>query len=293
MTRRQQLTALAVAVVLTMLGLAAAAPTATAHGSGGPGSTVQVGFDLSELTLTPTPCGAGSVSVTMTNIGKKAVFGTAMVDGDDLDVSAQDIVSYLPAGYTYHAQLLIAAPTRDQVGKHTVTVTSGKSRAELTVTVDDSRIGDNLARYATAAASSTYGGRPACGALDGNTNTDEWSNGVGWSDNTNNVFPDWWAMTFDQPQSINTIVLNTVNNDALPAKTQGLRDWDIQVPAEGSDDPDPNDDDDWRTVASVRDSVAGQVTSTFDTESTSAVRILCLGANGHYSRILELAAYNR
>ena len=129
--------------------------------------------------------------------------------------------------------------------------------------------------------------------MDGNADTDEWSNGVGWSDNTNNVYPDWWQATFADPVTVSKVVLYTVDSAALPAATEGLRDWDIQVPVDGSDDPDPNTDSDWRTVASVRDNVAGEVTSTFDAETTTAVRILCVGANGHYSRILELAAYNR
>lgn len=288
MTRRIAMTALLLAAVLTTWGLVTTTPTASARGTA---HGIQVGFDATELTLAPTPCGTGVVNVTMTNNSKKPVFATAMIDSAGLEVTAQDIVSYIPAGYTYSEPMQIVSPTEDQIGKHTITVSSGKSQAELTVTVDDSGIGDNLARSATATASSIYGGRPACGALDGNTDSDAWSAGIGWSDGTNNVFPDWWAMTFDEPQTINTIVLDTVDSEALPAKTQGLRDWDIQVPT--SEDADPADPDAWRTVATVRDNVVGQVTSTFDAVETTAVRIECLGANGHYSRIVESAAYNR
>lgn len=279
--------ALLLAFVLVSAGLIRFAPTATAQDL----ATVQVGIEESDLKLTPTPCGAGLFVVTMTNDGDEPIFGTADVDGDGLDVSAQDIVSYLPAGYTYRAPVQIVAPSEDQLGDHTITVDSGDSHAELPVTVDDSAIGDNLARSAVPTSSTSYPGRTPCGALDGNTDSDSWDSGVGWSDNTNNAFPDWWAMTFDEPQTINTVVLDTVDSAALPAETQGLRDWDIQVPK--SEGADPADADAWKTVASVRDNVAAQVTSEFDAEKTTAVRVACIGANGHYSRILELSAYNR
>lgn len=258
------------AVVLTSTGLPARAQ---------PG-TVEVSTDVRAVTVQPVPCGAGSFLVELTNTGSKAVWADARIAADGLELSANIVSSYLPPGHTFTEQVMVNTGTDDAGGERTIVLTAGESRTEVTVTVDDSGIGDNLARRGTPTASSVYGGRPPCGAIDGRTD-DDWSLGVGWSDGTNNVFPDWWQLDFDEPTTISQIVLRTVDSPALPARTQGLRDWDIQIP----------DGDGWRTIASVRGNEVGAVTSDFDAVTTESVRVLCRGANGHYSRILELEAY--
>ncbi len=258
------------AAVLTWTGLPARAQF----------GTVEVSTDVDAVAVQPVPCGAGSFLVELTNTGNKAVWADALIDANGLDLSADIVSTYLPPGHTFTELVSVNVGSDDEVGERTIVLTAGESRTEVTVTVDDSGIGDNLARRGTPTASSSYGGRPPCGAIDGRTD-DDWSLGVGWSDGTNNVFPDWWQLDFDEPTTISQIVLRTVDSEALPAHTQGLRDWDIQVP----------DGDGWRTVASVRDNEVGSVTSDFDAVTTESVRVLCLGANGHYSRILELEAY--
>ncbi|HIT76123.1 MAG TPA: discoidin domain-containing protein [Candidatus Avipropionibacterium avicola] len=264
--------------VLVLAGALLLGPTMSTQAA--PTSDVVVTTDVDAVAVTPVPCGNGSFLVRLTNEGSKAVFADALVEAaEGLELSADIVSTYLPPGYTFVEQVKITPP--EEPGDYPVAISVGESRTEVMVTVDDSTIGDNLARLGVPAGSTSYNGRPPCGAIDGNTDSDQWSFGVGWSDNTNNVFPDWWTVEWDEPVTVSRVVLTTVDSEALPAATQGMRDWDIQV----------RDGDDWRTVASVRDNVEGSVTSEFDPVTTSAMRVLCIGANGHYSRILEFEAY--
>jgi hypothetical protein len=143
--------------------------------------------------------------------------------------------------------------------------------------------GSNVALGEQAAASSTHGNFALCGAVDGDSDSNHWDTLTGWNDGTRGVFPDTYDVALFEPTKINRVELYTLDTAQWPAATNGLRDWDVQVRSGAGD---------WRTVAQVRDSVAGHVTATFDPIQADAVRILCLAGNGNtYSRIVELEVY--
>lgn len=240
---------------------------------------VVVTADVDTVRLAPVPCALGRFVLSLTNTGDKPAYATALVDAGDLEVVPRVVASYLPPGHTFSETVTINPP--DVEGEFPITLTAGNSRQDVIVVVDDHDLGDNLARRATATASSSYPGRPACGAIDGNTDSEAWSDGVGWSDATQGVFPDWWAMTFSEPTEISSVTMYTLDSAELPAPEQGLRAWDIQVP----------DGEDWRTIASVRDNTDGIVTTEFPAVTVTGMRILGLEGNGDYSRIVELEAY--
>lgn len=253
----------------------------TALAGQGTSNPMEVSVDVTEVSISPSPCSVGAVNVAMTNTGSEPIYGDTLVQSDDLDLSSHIISSYLPAGYTFVERVQIRATEETDPGDHEITVTSGDSVATVVVHVTDGDFGDNVARTGAPSASSTYAGRPPCGAIDGNTDSEQWSAGVGWSDRTNAEFPDWWQVDFAEPTEVARVDLYTLDSAALPADTQGLSDWEIQVP----------DGDAWRTVATVTGNTAGMVSTTFPSETTTSIRILCTAANGSYSRIVELEAY--
>lgn len=282
-TRDRQLRQRATALILGLgLLLVISMTPATAMADSSEHDAVEVGADVSELDLSPTPCSVARVNVSMTNTGSDPTYADALVDDGGLDVSAHIISSWLPSGYTFTEELQIRTTAETVPGDHEVIVRSGESIATVTVRVIESDVGGNVARTGFPSASSTYGGRPPCGAIDGNRDSEQWDAGIGWSDSTNAEFPDWWQVDFAEPTDIAQIDLHTVNSVALPAAEQGLSDWEIQVP----------DGENWRTVATVTGNTEGMATSTFAAETTMSVRILCTAANGSYSRIVELEAYS-
>lgn len=280
--RDRQLRQRATALILGLgLLLVISMTPATAVAAASEHDVVEVGTDVSELDLSPTPCSVARVNVSMTNTGGDAIYADALVDDGGLDVSAHIISSWLPGGYTFTEELQIRTSAETVPGDHEVIVRSGESVATVTVHVIESDFGGNVARTGVPSASSTYSGRPPCGAVDGNTDSEQWSAGIGWSDSTNAEFPDWWQVEFAEPTDIARVALHTLDSAALPAGKEGLRDWQIQVPAA----------DGWRTVATVSGNTSGMVSSTFANESTTAIRVLCTEANGNFSRIVELEAY--
>ncbi|QNE19459.1 discoidin domain-containing protein [Kribbella qitaiheensis] len=124
---------------------------------------------------------------------------------------------------------------------------------------------------------------PACGAVDGDRDSEHWAKSTGWNDATKGNFPDWLQLTFDQPETAGRVNLYTLNSKQYPAASYGLKDWDIQAKVGGA----------WQTVASVRNNQSGLTSTTFTPTTTTALRVLTLTSNEGptYSRIVELEAY--
>ncbi|MBO0828297.1 MAG: hypothetical protein J2P24_11010 [Streptosporangiales bacterium] len=270
---------LCASLVLTLAGMLLAGGAAV---QAAPAQQVSVATDVDHVDIFNAPCSVGRMTVSLTNDGRKAIYADAFLDADGLDLTTDVISTYLPAGYTYTQQIQVSAPDSTDAGDHTVTVQSGSSRRTVAVHVGDLTTNPNIARRGHPTASRTYPGRPPCGAIDGNKDSEAWAQGVGWSDNTPGVYPDWWQETFDSPVTVSRVDVYSLDSVAIPASREGLRDWDIQV-ADGSGG--------WRTVASVRGSTAPMVSSTFPTETTTGIRISILQANASFSRVLELEAY--
>lgn len=268
---------LSISLVLALTAVVFAAPTQAA-----PAPEISVSTDVDHLDILNAPCSGGKITVSLTNNGKKPTYADALLDAPDLDLTSRMISTYLPAGYTYTEQVQVHAPLTTGTGNHTVTVQSGSSQRTVGVQVDDVTTNPDIARRGLPTASSTYAGRPPCGAIDGNKDSEAWSQGVGWGDNTSGVFPDWWQETFASPVTISRVDVYSLDSVAIPAAKEGLRDWDVQV-SDGSGG--------WRTVASVRENTEPMVSSTFPAETTTGLRILILKTNKNLSRMLEVEAY--
>jgi hypothetical protein len=255
------------------------------HGPGGePRATVQLAATPESVQLVPLPCFSANVQIAMTNPGRDAVFADATVEAEDgLQANRGAFSSYLPAGYTAGAPVALTAPRTTNPGDYEVRVESGRARLTVPVTVAQPPAkgpGDNLAYGEQATASSTHGNFDVCGAVDGNSNSEEWDTLTGWNDGTSRVFPDTYAVQLAQPSQIDRVKLFTLDSRRYPAARYGLRDWDVQVRAAGGE---------WRTVAEVRGNSVGVVESTFDPVTADAVQIVGLSSNsGDYSRIVEL-----
>ncbi|GAB3945499.1 hypothetical protein GCM10027614_37400 [Micromonospora vulcania] len=200
-----------------------------------------------------------------------------------LQLSRNLVSSYLPAGYTLKVPITVTAPRDTPPGRYAVTVRSGERRLSVPVEVVPGPVDTtgNLARYVPVTASSEnlplY---PACGAVDGDRDSNHWATTTGWNDANKGSFPDWLQVTFDRPETVGRVDLYTLDSTKYPAARYGLRDWDVQVRVGES----------WQTVAQVRGNVAGLVSSTFTPVTATAFRILTLASNetAGYSRVVEL-----
>ncbi|HVX46207.1 MAG TPA: hypothetical protein VHC49_20110 [Mycobacteriales bacterium] len=277
-------------LVVLVLGLLAVPATAiaAASGRGQARPAVSVGTDPATLSIATGQCAGASFTVTMTNNAKQAVYADATLSAPKaLSLQRNLISTYLPAGYTRKIDVPLTSPLGTEPGTYPVTITSSGSTATLPVTVATTTPdpNGNLARSTSAIkVSSVHAGYPACGAVDGDADSDHWATSTGWNDGTSGVWPDWFELDWASPQTVGRVVLDTLNSAKYPAAKYGLKDWDIQV----------RDGDSWRTVTSVRGNTAGHVTTTFTPVSTTALRVNLLVGNGadDYSRIVELAAYS-
>lgn len=268
---------LALALVLVLPTGAGAEPgPAAARG-------LTVATDVSELTVAPLPCAKQRFTLLFTNNGSKAVYGDAWLTAPaPLTLSRTLVTSYLPAGYTLRVPITVTAPTGAAPGDRAITITAGASEAKVQAHVAMPDLGGNLAREATVTASSQHGSYPACGAADGNRNSDDWGTTTGWNDSSSGIWPDWIGFALPQATTISKVDVYTLDSAKYPAARYGLSEWNVQV----------RDGDTWRTVDEIRGNTVGRVTSTFDPVSTDAVRILCLANNnGDYSRLIEVEIY--
>lgn len=144
---------------------------------------------------------------------------------------------------------------------------------------------DNLAKLATASASSTHSKFSVAsvndGSIAGQSDYAIWNAGNGWNDANKSVWPDTLTLTWNDPVTLKQATVYTVDNATNPAKTYGLRDYDVQALVDGS----------WTTLAQVRGSTQGTVVSDFPAVTTSALRLLVTDSNDHgYSRVVEFQA---
>lgn len=145
---------------------------------------------------------------------------------------------------------------------------------------------DNLARIATASASSTHSRFSVSaindGSIAGQSDYAVWNAGNGWNDANKATWPDDVALTWDAPVTLSRVRAFTVDNGTNSAAEYGLRDYDIQALLDGK----------WATVTEVRGNVDATVESTFAPVTTTALRLRITDTNDHgYSRVVELEAY--
>ena len=146
----------------------------------------------------------------------------------------------------------------------------------------------------TAVASSIYvnGNYSPAGAIDGDRKGLNWGNGGGWSDNSRDVWPDWFRVDFNRSRRIHEIRVYTLQNDftnpqeptpEMIASDNGLLDFDVQT-WDGSQ---------WVTIpgGSVTDNDRVMRVFTFPDVTTTNIRIYVTNARNHFSRIVEVEAF--
>jgi hypothetical protein len=281
------------AVLVASLALLVA-PTAANAGASGhgkpprePGIEVSVADDSAGLNIATGQCGGAPITVRLTNPGEQAVYADATLSAPDaVDLQRTVISTYLPAGYTARVPVPVTAPLDTDPGSYPVTVSAGRSTAtaSINVTATAPDPSGNLARTASKInASSVHSGNPICGAVDGDTDSAHWGTTTGWNDGNSTIWPDWFELRWDDPQTVGRVTLHTLNSTKYPAARYGLKDWDVQTFADGR----------WKTIATVRGNTEGVVDTTFEPVRTDALRVLLLAGNGSndYSRIVELQAF--
>jgi hypothetical protein len=252
-------------------------------------SDVAVSVAPEQLSVVGLPCFPATLNLTMTNTSSKDRYADLTLDPTGpLQLSRTLFSSWLPAldpDQPVSAPVEVRVPRDTKPGSYKIGVEVDRNRLTVPVTVNPlppKGPGDNLALGEQATASSTHGNFTLCGALDGDKDSEDWDTLTGWNDGTRAVFPDTYDVALSTPATVNRVELYTLDSAKYPAKTNGLRDWDVQAKVGET----------WQTVAQVRGNTAGHVTSTFDAVQADAVRILCLDGNDHtYSRIVELEVY--
>lgn len=277
----------AVAATALLLALGSVAPAAAAGHKSAPAQKLTLASDVDDVTVDPVPCAVQGFQLQFGNAGDAAVYADAFIDAPaPLTVSRALVSSYLPAGYTLKVQIAVSAPKTTAPGAYTITVHAGDQQLSVPVQVEPAPVNDtgDLVRYQQVTASTeNLPNYPACGAVDGDRDSGHWGTTTGWNDATKGTFPDWLQVTFDQPVPVGRVDLYTLDSAKYPANRYGLSAWDVELQVDGA----------WQTVAQVRDNTVGKVSSTFATQTATALRVLTLASNEGvtYSRVVELEAY--
>jgi hypothetical protein len=239
------------------------------------------------LQVLAAPCGGRPLDITIGNTSTAGAYVDLFITPESPLRTTHDLIStYVPPQDQVVVRTQVSAPAEAVGGTYSVVARAGargpSDSTEVTLVERPKGSDRNLAYGGPVSASSTHGNFTACGAVDGNADSNDWSVTTGWNDATSRVFPDWLRVTFAQPESVSRVVMYTLDSTRYPARSVGLRDWDVQV----------LDGTEWRTVAAVRGNVLGTVTSTFEPVTTDSVRILSSASNdANYSRIVELEIY--
>ncbi|MFI6516396.1 discoidin domain-containing protein [Spirillospora sp. NPDC050679] len=230
-------------------------------------------------------CRNGWLTVGLRNGGARPVYGDLTAEAGPLKVSRPVLSTYLPASYEARTQLRITAPPATRPGTYTLRLRSGGQRLAVPVTVAAPGPGkDNLAcgRPVTASSSDPSGRYPAASVTDGNLNGEEFGVGNGWNDGTASRWPDTVDVALAAARPVGRVVLHTLDSDRYDVARYGLRDWDVQVRADGV----------WTTVARSRANASARVEHTFAPVAADAVRVVALGSNdGRFARIIELEVF--
>ncbi|MFI0353188.1 discoidin domain-containing protein [Actinomadura sp. 9N407] len=283
----RKLIALLAVSFTAVAGVAVYGGTASAarQGRGPVTMTVQSGT----LDVLAAPCGGRPLLVDLTNPGSEGAYVDVFITPERPLVTSHDVIStYVPPNDNVVLRAQVSAPLGSAGGTHGVSLRLGprgpRQQAAVTVTPKPSGPGADLALGGPVSASSTHGNFSVCGAVDGNTDSEDWSTRTGWNDGTRTVFPDTYTVEFGGPRPIDRIVLYTLDSARYPAARNGLKDFDVQTLGSGGE---------WTTVSSVRGNTTGRVEISPDpVVTTASVRIVALASNsGDYSRIIELEVY--
>ena len=221
------------------------------------------------------PGGTSEVTIAIANARDDAFEGTVSVpppDGWWVEPASRPVALDAAVGAQQDVVFTITAPAEPTNGIITYVV---ESQDTVVATGTIPLAGANLARTATATASSTHPNWRPDGAIDGVRSQGAWPD-TGWNDGTSGSFPDWFQLTWPEAQVVDTVELVTRPTG------RGVTDYDVQV-LTGSD---------WTTVAAVRGNTAEVIRTRFPAVTATALRIhITASASGDYSRIVELEVY--
>lgn len=144
----------------------------------------------------------------------------------------------------------------------------------------------NAAPSAIVTAQSTAVGYDKQTLVDGVTSSDNFGpGGQGWMDNTPNIYPDTIALQFSSTLTLTQALISTVNSAGMPTHEWGVKDYDLQYLRIGGN---PSTENDWLTLASVRDNTQGTNIHSFNVQ-TDQMRVKVLGSNAAdgQSRLVE------
>lgn len=283
----RKIIALLAASLTAVAGAAAYGGTASAAGEGRGSVTMTV--QSGTLDVLAAPCGGRPLVIDLANSGSEGEYVDVFITPERPLLTSHDVIStYVPPSRSIVVRAQVSAPLGSAGGTHDVSLRLGPrgsaQQAAVTVTPKPSGPGADLALGGPVSASSTHGNFNVCGAVDANTNSEDWSTRTGWNDGTRAVFPDTYTVEFGGPQPIDRVVLHTLDSARYPAARYGLKDFDVQTLGSGGE---------WTTVSSIRGNTAGRVEIPLDpVVSTASVRVVALASNsGDYSRIVELEVY--
>lgn len=275
-----------VLVSATALGLLTAVVSTAARPDRDP---VRLSATPERVSVVGLPCLPSSFQAGMTNVSTADLYADLeLTPSGPVTIDRRVLSSWLPAwepDHTVNTRVGVTVPRDAAPGVYDVELTTAD--AAVTVPVEVLPLpakgpADNLVLGEQAAPSSTHANFEACGAVDGNTNSDDWDTLTGWNDATSGVFPDTYDVALAEAATVGRIETWTLDSTRYPAARYGLRDFDMQVRVDGA----------WVTVHEVRGNVVGRVTSTFAPVTADAVRIVGLASNNRdYSRLIEVQAF--
>jgi len=259
------------------------------------------------FSLSPAP---GSVSVAQGSQGMSTI--TAAVSGG-FNSAVSLSASGQPTGVTVNfspnpiaapgsgtSTMTLAAAANTATGTYTITVTGsggGLTRTTtVTLTVTASTGGSIdvalAANGGVASASSTYSASyPVSAINNGDRAGLNWGNGGGWNDGTFNVWPDWVQINFSSPQTIDHVIVYTLQDnyanpfdppDNLTFTLYGVTAFQVQG-WNGSA---------WVNLgAAVSGNNLVKRTVAFPAYTTSQIRVYITNALDGFSRLTEVEAW--
>lgn len=148
-----------------------------------------------------------------------------------------------------------------------------------TFLVDDIEVikkGDNLARSATASATASAGVKSPDKAVDGIR--DAWSGWEASSENPESPVPQSLDLSWNTAQSLNNVVLYTINNESYALRGYTIQYWDGTT---------------FQDLAIVSGNTSPYISTYFNTVTTTKIRVRCTNpdiGSAHY-RIDEIEVY--
>ncbi len=272
--------------------------------SNGPSSSTPLSQVVNNATGTTTGVvSSANPSTTGANVTFTATVSGAAPTGS---VSFSDGASTLCAavafsGGTTNARTAACSTSSLASGSHSIVATysgdannQGSASTPLAQVVNGGSGGSTNVALASnggvASASSFYAGFEPSGAINNERTGASWGAGAGWNDSTPYVFPDWLQVNFNGAQTINRVVVYTLqdnyNSPVEPSDTMtfslyGITDFTVQG-WNGSA---------WITLATVSGNNLVKRTVNFTATTTDRIRINVTNALGGFSRIVEVEAW--